>query len=317
MHARNRVLACLVIAAVGWTLAGVLPARATTVPKNGPIAFYMDRGNGSEIFSISHTGADLRQLTHEAGEWIATAAQWSPDGRLIVFDIDDQNGTCAIELMHADGSGVVNLTKTHGGCDKDPSFTPDGRRIVFVRATCLSCREAIVSMNLKGGDRRRIIYTPRVHGRLLNPEDPNVSPNGTTLAFVGGLFDEANVRALYTVKLDGTHLTRVVPFHFHVGTRIEWAPSGDRIVFTEYETGPGNTMTVRPDGSDLVAVTHYRGDVGAGGAVYSADGRWILFRLQSDTLHSLWKMRPDGSDKTRIRRLPARFGGLDWGPQPM
>lgn len=179
---------------------------------------------------------------------------------------------------------------------------------------CDTCRDAIWSMNLQGGDRRKIASTPRVGKRYVGILDPNMSPDGKTIAFVGQK-DDAH-RALYTVGSNGKHLSLIVPFSSDVGTHFAWAPDGDRIVFTEYATGPGNTDTVRPDGSDLVAVTHYRGDVGAGGAVYSADGRWILFRRQSDTLHSLWKMRPDGSDKTRIRRLPAGFGGLDWGPQP-
>ena len=49
---------------------------------------------------------------------------------------------------------------------------------------------------------------------------------------------------------------------------------------------------------------------------FTPSGHWIVFRLQSETLHSLWKMRPDGSDRTRIRRLPFVFGGLEWGLQP-
>ncbi len=89
-------------------------------------------------------------------------------------------------------------------------------------------------------------------------------------------------------------------------------------MFTEYQDGPGNMDIIRPDGSGLKQVTHYDGDLGAGGAVYSPDGRWILYRLQNDVTgkYAIWKMRPDGSQRTRIRGLGVKFVNLDWGPEP-
>jgi Tol biopolymer transport system component len=124
---------------------------------------------------------------------------------------------------------------------------------------------------------------------------------------------------LYTIKMDGTHLRRLTPFTLNVGTRIDWAPSGRHIVFTQYKNGgPGNTALIRPDGTGLVFVTHYDGDVGAGGAVYSPNGRWILYRRQNNVVgrYSMWKMHPDGSDRIRIRGMGVNFCCLDWGPQP-
>jgi Tol biopolymer transport system component len=123
---------------------------------------------------------------------------------------------------------------------------------------------------------------------------------------------------LYTVRMNGSDLRLIIPFSFDLGVVTDWAPEGDRIVATEYQTGPGNTVTVRPDGSDLLRVTHYAGDVGAGGASYSPDGRWIVFRRQDNTKekYALWKMHPDGSDATRIRRLRFNFGSIHWGPRP-
>jgi Tol biopolymer transport system component len=77
-------------------------------------------------------------------------------------------------------------------------------------------------------------------------------------------------------------------------------------------------VTILPDGSGLVELTHETGDRGAGGASYSPDGRWIIFRLQdpSKDRFALWKMRPDGSDGARITRLRLQPFGINWGPRP-
>jgi hypothetical protein len=90
------------------------------------------------------------------------------------------------------------------------------------------------------------------------------------------------------------------------------------MVFTQYTNGgPGNTALIRPDGSGLVFVTRYDADVGAQGAVYSPDGRWILYRRQNKGAEkfAIWKMCPDGSDRDHIRGLVG-FCCLDWGSRP-
>ena len=166
-------------------------------------------------------------------------------------------------------------------------------------------------MNIKSGARARIRRVPHKVEAL----DLNVSPDGKTIAFVGQKNDSR--RALFTLRMNGTHLDRLTSFKLDVGTHIDWSPNGRHLVVTEYQDGPGNIATVRPDGSGYFQVTHHTGDVGAGGAVYAPSGRWVLFRRQNDTEgnYAIWKMRPDGSQRARVRGLKVHFGQLDWGIQ--
>jgi TolB protein len=283
-------------------------ASATYPGKNGRIAFATDSGSSPQvIMTMKRDGTDLQRVAAHA-----VSPHWAPDGSMIVFERDHTSGPtfCSIEISNPDGSGIVDLTGARSGCEQDPSFTPDGRRIAFVRN-----QRAIWRMNLTGGARTLVRRMPaRVE---LDGGDPNVSPGGGIIAFVVTRSD--GLRALYTVKSDGGHLRRITSFAWALGFRIDWAPSGRLIVFTEYRGGgPGNTAIIRPDGSGLVQLTHYRGDLGAGGAVYSPDGHWILYRHQNDAVsrYSIWKMRPDGSQRTRIRGMWVKVVTLDWGPQP-
>ncbi len=81
-------------------------------------------------------GGRPRLLAREAGD-----AVWSPDGTKIAFASGrDRNGkwctsdecgyNCELYVMNADGSEPLRLTNSRGD-DSSPSWSPDGRRIVF------------------------------------------------------------------------------------------------------------------------------------------------------------------------------------------
>lgn len=283
-------------------------AGATYPGKNGRIAFATDSGDSPQvIMTMKRDGTDMQRVVARA-----LAPDWAPDGSTIVFDREHAGGPvfCSIEIARPGGGGIVDLTGGRHGCEADPSFTPDGRRILFTRN-----QRAIWRMNLTGGARTLVRRVPAPI--FLDGGDPNVSPGGGTIAFVGTRSDDG-LRALYTIRSDGSHLNRITSFGWALGSRIDWAPSGRHILFTEFRAGgPGNTAVIRPDGSGLVLLTHYSGDLGAGGAVYSPDGRWILYRHQNDAVgrYAIWKMRPDGSQRTRIRAMWVKVVTMDWGPQ--
>lgn len=99
--------------------------------------------------------------------------------------------------------------------------------------------------------------------------DPQLSPNGKTIAFTIGDVDKAANRTLtyiYTVSVDGGPVRQIKK-----GSNPRWSPDGRKIAFT---TG-GQIWTMDPDGSDDKQITDI--STGAGGPVWSPDGKWIAF----------------------------------------
>jgi Tol biopolymer transport system component len=287
------------------------PAQATYPGRNGLIAFGLDVGNGFQIYTMRSNGHELRQVTDVEGD--AVVPDWSLDGHRIVFEFDHPYpGGCSIDLINADGSGMIDLTGQRTGCEQNPSFTPDGRRIVFVAQRCGRCVSAIWSMDLGGHHRHLIAAAPTGLGAI----DPNVSPDGATLSFVAETASEQ--RALYLVNMDGSHLRQIVPFSYDLGTRYDWAPDGERLVFTTQGFGTSNLATVRPDGSDVRSLTFSRTpDVTFGGGAFSPDGRWIVFREVDHGVPAWYRIRPDGGELHEIVAMPDAVqnpGGVDWGP---
>jgi Tol biopolymer transport system component len=314
----RRWLVSLVATASFVLVFGSTQANATYPGANGRIALALDRGDGLEIYTMLPDGTDLQRLTNVEGS--AYNPDWSPDGSMIVFQLDARGGTegCRVELMNADGSDLVDLTGDHR-CDGDPSFVPSGRRILF------TAREGsrIKTMNLAGHDRRLVLF-PR--DRYMH--SPTASPDGRVISvLVEREFAEGNRKAIFTVNRNGTAFQKIIPFRSDVSVRgADWSPSGARLAFSD-QAGPtpvpgepANINTIRPDGTGLRVLTDYTSpsvDIRAYLGSYSPDGLWIVFKkvnFVSDRF-TVWKIRPDGTDLTLIRRfavLPTR--GVDWGP---
>jgi Tol biopolymer transport system component len=104
--------------AFGCTLGRVLPSQV----------------GDFEVCVVNADGSGLRRITDTAG--ISAAGGWSPNGRRIVFassrdqDPDGVSACGDLYLVDADGSHLTRLTSGPAS-DCGPSFTPDGRHILF------------------------------------------------------------------------------------------------------------------------------------------------------------------------------------------
>src|SRR5690349_5884302 len=83
----QRPLTIFALAIAVATLPNGAPARASTPGPNGRIAFAGETPTSSQIYTIAPDGSDLRQITAVNG--FATTPDWSPDGRRIAFELDD------------------------------------------------------------------------------------------------------------------------------------------------------------------------------------------------------------------------------------
>jgi Tol biopolymer transport system component len=303
-----------VVTVAAMTLLGLVAvggsARATTSGKNGRITFAADLGLGGEIDTVKPDGTGLRQLTELDGN--AFSPDWSPDGTRIAFWLEDQ----AVYVMRADGSNLHAVTAPGG----QPAFTPDGHHLVY---ECRNCTGGggIFLMRADGSDAPglRLSRNPFPDA---GDGDPQVSPDGQTVTFVRHKVD-GELQALFAVDIDGTNLRKIAPYKLEVGIKHDWAPDGSQIVITPYADFPDDRFpsvaTINPDGSGLQFLTSpTHGDVASFAGSYSPNGEWIVFRAQDVNRERfrLMKMRPDGSDRTLIARLPFSPRLIDWGSRP-
>jgi len=294
-------------------------ASATTPGVNGRIVFSANATGTYQLYTVRPDGTGLRQITHAA--LFAGSPDWSPNGRRIAFSFGIGFDYAGIAIIHPDGSHrrmVPTVPETV--CDCEPAYTPGGGRIVFSSLIPSELQDLILSERVDGSHRHLVDFQSDD-----SPGDPNVSPDGSTVtiafSYGGDAPDDAAGRMLFRKSIDGGFEQNVLPLKAYVGNKHDWAPNGERILFTgnAYVNGePANIATVKPDGSDIRWLTHSADpqrtfDAGS----YSPDGRWIVYRLEDHGQYALMRMHPDGTHKHVI--LPfsnLRPLDIDWGPHP-
>jgi Tol biopolymer transport system component len=126
---------------------GVYTAEGILSPDGRRIVFTSLKDGDLDIYTMNVDGTDVRRLTttvgYDGGPW------WSPDGTKIVYrawhppdsaGLADYRALLAqrmvrpsrmeLWVMNADGSEQRQITQL-GGANFGPSWTPDGRRIIF------------------------------------------------------------------------------------------------------------------------------------------------------------------------------------------
>lgn len=150
-------------------------------PDGKTIAFSGTR----DVLTVPATGGKVRNLTRSRESWRGNfTPSYSPDGRTIAFSRSTDAFNNDIFLMSADGKNLRRLTRSQGthdtlGEEHGPSWSPDGRTIVFVSNR--TGRFELYAIGRDGRGERRITDTAR---RGYDEDMPRFSRTGKRLLYV-------------------------------------------------------------------------------------------------------------------------------------
>jgi len=211
--------------------------------------------------------------------------------------------------MDADGTGLVNLTRTEGADERAPAWSPDGKEVAF---------------SSDGGQAHaRDVYAIAVQSRALRNitngaganYDPAWSPDGEKIAFASERWDEDAEHyddhyEIYVRHRDAeiAKLTRNDADDFEP----VWSPDGATIAFNSKRDGNWEIYAMSADGSAQRNLSDNPAD--DEDPAWSPDGKRILFVSDRDGAADLYVMNADG---TAVRRLTHVSGGKSnpvWSP---
>jgi Tol biopolymer transport system component len=242
--------------------------------------------------------------------------------------------------MNADGTAARRLTRARSADDRDPDWSPDGRRIAFWREARVGTqpapgsRPAIWVINADGSGARLL-----TRGRW-----PAWSPDGKTIAYQRD--------GIFLIAANGTRLRRLTSR----GGEPSWSPDGARIAYTNFNGRHTEIRVMDADGTNLRVLTP-RG-MSASGAVWAPDGQMIVFQTYAgqfvvpaeggrarrfmpvvtlelyalDDLtwspdartiafidwtgeaHEIYRINTDGAGLRRLTRTRVAEYGVDWSP---
>lgn len=309
---RARTLTVAVTAVVAAALLPGAPAQAAgTSGPTGQIAFSFDSCCGHNIATMRADGSGVRLLTHLGLDVVASQPAYSPSGTELAYDLRPSGplGTSQMWAIRADGTGVRRLVADPFFSDGDPSWSPDGTRLLFSRCRPDFSACALYQAEASGNHLRELLPFQTEIRNLR----ASFSPDGSQIA-VGSSNRDGLQGAVYVLRADGTGLRRVT--RPGLGAYYPaWTPDGRHLLFTTHccTSAPSAIWRVGVDGAGLVQLTR----PGAQHDFWpsaSPDGRYIAFERDNPdfTGFSVWVMRSDGSNPHRVG--PALSGGPAWQP---
>ena len=212
-------------------------------------------------FAIAADGSGQpRRLMHGMNAWQPSL---SPDGTKFAF-VSDRNGAQEIWISDVDGQNARQLTNVRrAGL---PSFTPDGRSVVFITSGEV---QAAWRIGVDGGQPRRITHVPT--GRAM------VSPDGKWL-LCRLRSREPNVPLWRTalVPLDGNGQPRFFAVPAYGGViAMQWHPGGKSFSFVDAKDGVANVWLQDAGGGEPRQVTFFEsGEIFS--FAWSRDGRKLV-----------------------------------------
>jgi len=264
--------------------------------------------------------------------------------------ITNPTGDFEIYTMNPDGSGLKQLTFNKSR-DFNPSFWPNGRRIVFDGDR--DGKHEIYTMKADGSDQKRLTTNTAYDG------DPVYSPDGGKIAFVS---DRDGDLEIYTMDVDGTNQKNQSK-NDAKDLDPAWSPGGGFIAFasdrfsgnleiysmisaTGYAGYPAERLTHHnaddlapnwsPDGSDIAFTSGRSGNAEVykmdrhgndptnlsesasydQSPAFSPDGKKITFTSYRDGKYQIYKMSESGANQVRISHGGGQDLWSDWGVSP-
>jgi Tol biopolymer transport system component len=335
---RKRFAIAVGVVAAGVIALGPSTAVATFPGKNGPIAFtaYHDLGGqcpagyhreqaaaDEGIFTMDPNGSAASQVSSQHRPLVCYSdsvfpdpdyrfdndPSYSPSGKRFVFTLATYADDCnncdygdlvlypSVAVMNVDGSNRQGL-----GGGGDPSFSPSGKKIVFVDRS----RVAVMSSR---GRHERILTGHGENGYGEHGFAPAFFPSGARIAYVSSYQRGRKGPRIATIRLDGSHRRRLTKGS---ASSLDVSPNGRQIVF-----GRGKGIyVIRSDG------THKHRLANGSDPVFSPNGKRIAFARDN----TIFVMTANGSHEHAVIPSPLPFGVANpsqlvladpsWGPKP-
>jgi Tol biopolymer transport system component len=268
---------------------------------------------------LVYLGADNRAAGRQAGELIKKALPQG--GKIMVFvgkrevqNAKDRfeglkeslqgSNVVVIDLMTDDADAINARLTNNPALDDDPSWSPDGTKLVFWSSR--NGNPEIYVMNANGTGQTRLTNNSAVDVQ------PEWSPDGSKIVFTSnrdGLFNTE----IYVMNANGSGLTRLTRDRALNGSP-DWSPDGTNIVFASNRTGllDFEIWVMNANGANPVLLT--TGPRASIGPSWSTDGSKIVFATNRDNLTNfeIYSMNANGSNPRRLTSNTVQDVAPNW-----
>jgi TolB protein len=213
------------------------------------IYFTSDRSGSQEIWMMDPDGKNQRQIT--SFKFLSMGPSASPDGQKVAFT-SYRNTNPGIFVFSVDPVRDLRFYNQRASVNTTPSFTPDGKQIVYASSApndkC--CRIFIANVDGTG-------FRPLTSANKIEVE-PKVNPKGGDILFVSG---RSGPQQIYKMNMDGADVERITDGTGEASNP-SWHPNGKAMAFAwtrGYAAGAWNVFVMDIASRSYIQLTHGEG----------------------------------------------------------
>jgi Tol biopolymer transport system component len=235
---------------------------------------------GESCLSVVDTDTGTHRKLLDITDLHVESIALSPDGKTIVLSVDStrvtrietpEGSTVHVEIIkeydidlftvNVRTGEMKRLTDTRDVMEKWPSFSPDGRHIVFVgridTETTKNVPRDVFIVDSDGNNRRLLAH--HTEGQFVFNPDFRWSPDGTRIAyhlFNNSLSDNDHYTDVFVIDVKESILTNLTNSPYAIEAEPSWSPDNRKIAFgsgarqiTIIDLEDGSLFTVNTTGS--------------------------------------------------------------------
>jgi len=253
------------------------------------IYFTSDRSGHKEIWMMDPDGSNVKQITSFRD--ITTQPAASPEPGKIAFTSWVHTNP-AIFVFSVDPIRDLHFYNQRASVNSSPSFTPDGKQIVYSSSApddrC--CR--IFIANLDGSGLRPISSAGYID------TEPKVNPKtGNEIVFVSG---RSGPQQIYRMNMDGSDVERLTPGEGEASNP-SWHPGGQIIAYAwtrGFAAGDFNIFTMDVASRSYNQLTHSEGR--NENPSWAPDGVHLVFASTRSGKSQIYTMLGDGTQPRQL-----------------
>jgi Tol biopolymer transport system component/DNA-binding winged helix-turn-helix (wHTH) protein len=316
----------------------------TWSPDSRQIAFSRYSDGFLSILTVPALGGREHRL-YRGKASMGGGLSWSRDGNYVAYVASpsgDRTRSSISFLSLADYSTHEITSPPPGYLDRSPMFSPDGKRLAFIRSTIAGVSNDIYVMSTSGGDPKRLTFDRRpimgspawtadsreiifssdrgvaiglwrvsaagcvpvpVAGPVGEAVWPSIPTNGKhTLVYEQGVF-KSNIWRL-DLRDPAHHDRAPLPIVSEKGDKMrpELSPDGKKVAFESNRLGFWDLWTCEIEKGDCNQITSLHGT--AGRARWSPDGRYIAFEFHPNEHSEIYIVELAGGVPHLVPTIP-------------
>ena len=300
-----------------------------------------------DIWIMNADGSKPMRITQDQDPPMEDTPTFSPDGEKVAFvqeivvktwdkalhkKVESTAGQRVV-VMDVDSRNQVKLPVPEVPSDeypsvREPSWTPDGRRIAFMAYSQPSymsgCDQHVFITNADGSGTPRRFPIPGLSG--CPSRTPIWSPDGSQIAFEASGKDSWPEIYVMDVSPEGAtgRPWLLTPDYLQQAGGPSWSPDSTEIAFSGnrsgyHAPGKGYTAIFKIDVNSLEETRLTKGSFEDGydtSPTWSPDGEKIAYVREATETSSIYVVDSAGSTPTLIRKFPPNTLSPDWRPLP-